>query len=46
MLSVTLGNHPNEGMTILFHPSVDLVGNKKMLHRTRLKDLEYADDIG
>ena len=46
MMSMALDNHPNEGLSILFHLDADLVGNKKMMsHRTRLKDLEYADDM-
>ena len=46
MMSIALGNHPNEGLSILFHLDADLVGNKKkMSHRKRLKDLEYADDM-
>ena len=45
MMSMALGNHPNEGLSILFHPDANLVGSKKMSHRTRLKDLEYADDM-
>ena len=45
-MSMALGNHPNEGLSILFHLNADLVGNKKkMSHRKRLKDLEYADDM-
>ena len=31
MLSVALGSHSNEGMTILFHPNADLVGDKKKM---------------
>ena len=46
MMSMALGNHPNEGLSIPFHLDADLVGNnKKMSHRKRLKDLEYADDM-
>ena len=45
MMSMALGNHPNEGLSILFHLDADLMGNKKMSHKTRLKDLEYADDM-
>ena len=41
-----LQKHPGHGLTVLYHPEAELVGNRKQMNcQILIPDLEYADDM-
>ena len=46
VICMSLEKHPEHGITVLYHPEAELVGNRKQMNcRTLIPDLEYADDM-
>ena len=46
VICMFLQKHPGHGLTVLYHPEAELVGNRKQMNcQTLIPDLEYADDM-
>ena len=46
VICMFLQKHTGHGLTVLYHPEAELVGNRKQMNcQILIPDLEYADDV-